>query len=95
MSKHNLEFRAAVQTVCVVPGPGSPKTSNPTDTEFLNPNKLENGSCDDEEKDRHDPYKRDNWGRGVEFLFSCIAMSVGLGNLWRFPFVAWKNGGGK
>ena len=27
-------------------------------------------------------------------MFSCIAMSVGLGNLWRFPFIAWKNGGG-
>lgn len=39
-------------------------------------------------------YKRDKWGKGVEFLFSCIAMSVGLGNIWRFPFIAFKNGGG-
>lgn len=29
--------------------------------------------------------KRENWGKGIEFLFSCIAMSVGLGNIWRFP----------
>lgn len=37
---------------------------------------------------------RGNWGNGLEFLFSCIAMSVGLGNLWRFPFIAYSNGGG-
>lgn len=24
--------------------------------------------------------ERDNWGKGIEFLLSCIAMSVGLGN---------------
>uniref|UniRef100_A0A182SKN4 Transporter n=1 Tax=Anopheles maculatus TaxID=74869 RepID=A0A182SKN4_9DIPT len=38
--------------------------------------------------------ERDQWGKGVEFLMSCIAMSVGLGNVWRFPFVALENGGG-
>lgn len=37
---------------------------------------------------------REQWGKGVEFLMSCIAMSVGLGNVWRFPFVALQNGGG-
>lgn len=38
--------------------------------------------------------ERDSWGKGIEFLLSCIAMSVGLGNIWRFPFVALENGGG-
>lgn len=41
------------------------------------------------------PKERDSWGKGIEFLLSCIAMSVGLGNIWRFPFIALENGGGK
>lgn len=38
--------------------------------------------------------KREQWGNDREFLLSCIAMSVGLGNVWRFPFTAYENGGG-
>lgn len=40
------------------------------------------------------PPARDKWGRDIEFLMSCIALSVGLGNVWRFPFTAYDNGGG-
>ncbi|XP_023941336.2 sodium-dependent nutrient amino acid transporter 1-like [Bicyclus anynana] len=38
--------------------------------------------------------ERAMWGNQIEFLMSCIATSVGLGNVWRFPFVAYQNGGG-
>jgi len=38
--------------------------------------------------------ERPQWSNSTEFLMSCIAMSVGLGNVWRFPFTAYKNGGG-
>lgn len=37
---------------------------------------------------------RSTWNNGIEFLMSCIAMSIGFGNIWRFPFVAYDNGGG-
>ncbi|XP_052891518.1 sodium-dependent nutrient amino acid transporter 1-like [Anopheles moucheti] len=41
-----------------------------------------------------DDAKREKWGRGIEFLLSCVALSVGFGNIWRFPYTAMQNGGG-
>ncbi|KAJ6637659.1 Sodium-dependent nutrient amino acid transporter 1 [Pseudolycoriella hygida] len=38
--------------------------------------------------------ERQEWSNSIEFLMSCIATSVGLGNIWRFPFTAYENGGG-
>ncbi|XP_053686018.1 sodium-dependent nutrient amino acid transporter 1-like [Sabethes cyaneus] len=37
---------------------------------------------------------REKWGKGVEFMLSCIAYSVGFGNIWKFPYTALQNGGG-
>uniref|UniRef100_A0A0B7AU17 Transporter n=1 Tax=Arion vulgaris TaxID=1028688 RepID=A0A0B7AU17_9EUPU len=44
-----------------------------------------------------EPTEEDNrpsWGRHLEFVVTCIGFAVGLGNVWRFPHLAYKNGGG-
>ena len=37
---------------------------------------------------------RGNWSNPIEFILSCLNYAVGLGNVWRFPYLAFRNGGG-
>ncbi|XP_053967326.1 sodium-dependent nutrient amino acid transporter 1 isoform X2 [Anastrepha ludens] len=64
----------------------------------LQPRNLENGATKDikatAEEENAATKPKEQWGNEIEFLFSCISLSVGLGNIWRFPYIAFQNGGG-
>ena len=37
---------------------------------------------------------RERWDKQAAFIMAAIGSAIGLGNVWRFPYMAYDNGGG-
>ncbi len=46
------------------------------------------------EEERTGEKRREQWSSNLGFIFAAIGSAVGIGNIWRFPYVVGTNGGG-
>lgn len=60
---------------------------------------LESGASQPDEESGvlflDEPKARPAWGSKAQYILAQVGFSVGLGNVWRFPYLCHQNGGGE
>ena len=65
------------------------RETNETVVRFTTEEREENDGDDVSDKKRH------TWASKREYILTTLGYIVGIGNIWRFPYLCMRNGGGK
>ncbi|XP_035468368.2 sodium-dependent neutral amino acid transporter B(0)AT2 isoform X1 [Scophthalmus maximus] len=67
----------------------------PTEDDMTGTTESEvNGHAGEEGEQASEPPGRVGWNSKIEYFLAQVGFSVGLGNVWRFPYLCHQNGGG-
>ena len=55
---------------------------------------LNEGATEEELAGKKPRKKRQGWDSKWQYIFMVISYAVGLGNVWRFPYLVQQHGGG-